>query len=73
MHDKGKSEGCPNDKFFVKLLNLIILLESCPKNGVGKIVQQFMSEGPMNCFRELPNEFASEDCPTYIFISKTKI
>ena len=35
---------------FVKLLKIIILLESCPKNGVEKIVKQFMSEGPMNCF-----------------------
>ena len=26
---------------FVKLLKIIILLESCPKNCVGKIVQQF--------------------------------
>ena len=25
-----------------------------------KIVQQFMSEGPMNCFGELSNKFASE-------------
>ena len=52
-------------KFFVKLLNIIILSESCPKNCVGKIVQQFTSEGPMNCFRKLPNKFTSEDCPTY--------
>ena len=34
--------------YFVKLLKIIILSESCPKNCVGKIVQQFMSEGPMN-------------------------
>ena len=50
---------------FVKLLKIIILLESCPKNYVGKIVQQFTSEGLMNCFGELPNKFTSEDCPTY--------
>ena len=52
-----KSKGCPNDEIFIKLLNLLILSESCPKNGVGKIVQQFTSEGPMNCFSELPNQF----------------
>ena len=50
---------------FVKLLKIIILSESCPKNCVGKIVQQFTSEGPMNCFGELPNKFTLEDCPTY--------
>ena len=65
-----KSKGCPNDEIFVKLLNLIILSKSCPKNGIGKIVQQFMSEEPMNCFGELPNQFTSDDCPMYIFISE---
>ena len=52
---------------FVKLLKIIILLGSYPKNCVGKIVQQFTSEGPMNCFEELPNKFTSEDCPTYFY------
>ena len=52
---------------FVKLLKIIILSESCLKNCVGKIVQQFTSEGPMNCFGELPNKFTSEDCPTYLY------
>ena len=52
---------------FVKLFKIIILSESCPKNCVGKIVQQFTSEGPMNFFEELPNEFTSEDCPTYLY------
>ena len=52
---------------FVKLLKIIILSESCPKNCVGKIVQQFTSEGLMNCFRELPNKFTSEDYPTYLY------
>ena len=28
-----------------------------------EIVQQFMSEGPMNCFGGLYNRFASEGCP----------
>ena len=50
---------------YIKLLKIIILSESCPKNCVGKIVQQFTSEGPMNCFGDLPNKFTSEDCPTY--------
>ena len=50
---------------FVKLLKIIILSEICSKNCDGKIVQQFKSEGPMNCFGELPNKFTSEDCPTY--------
>ena len=40
---------------FVKLLKIIILSESCSKNCVGKIVQQFTLEEPMNCFGELPN------------------
>ena len=52
---------------FVKLLEIIILSESYPKNFVGKIVQQFTSKGPMNCFRELPNKFTSEDCPMYLY------
>ena len=52
---------------FVKLLKIIILSESCSKNCVGKIVQQFTSEGLMNCFGELPNKFTSEDCPTYLY------
>ena len=52
---------------FVKLLKIIILLESCPKNYVRKICQQFTLEGPMNCFGELPNKFTSEDCPTYLY------
>ena len=50
---------------YIKLLKIIILSESCLKNCVGKIVQQFTSEGPMNCFGDLPNKFTSEDCPTY--------
>ena len=50
---------------YIKLLKIIILSESCPKNCVGKIVQQFTSEGPMNCFGDLPNKFTSEDYPTY--------
>ena len=50
---------------FVKLLKIIILSESCPKNCVGKIVQKFTSERPMNCYGELSNKFTSEDCPTY--------
>ena len=28
-----------------------------------EIVQQFMSKGPMNCFRRLSNRFASEGSP----------
>ena len=28
-----------------------------------EIVQQFTSEGPMNCFEGLSNRFASEGCP----------
>ena len=28
-----------------------------------EIVQQFMSEGPMNCFGRLSNKFASEGSP----------
>ena len=51
---------------FVKLLKIIILSESCPKNCVGKIVQQFTSEGPMNCFGEY-NKFTSEDCPMFLY------
>ena len=51
---------------FVKLLKIIILSKSCLKNCVGKIVQQF-TNGPMNCFGELPNKFTSEDCPTYLY------
>ena len=50
---------------FVKLLKIIILSESCSKNCVGKIVQQFTSEGSMNCFEELPKKLTLEDCPTY--------
>ena len=28
-----------------------------------EIIQQFTSEEPMNCFRELSNKFTSEGCP----------
>ena len=52
---------------FLKLLKIIILSERCLKNCVGKIVQQFTSEGPMNCFGELPNKFTSEDCLMYLY------
>ena len=31
-----------------------------------EIVQQFTSKGPMNCFGELSNKFASEGCPIYL-------
>ena len=48
---------------FVKLLKIIILSKSYPNNYVDKIVQQFTSEGPMNCFGKLPNVFISEGCP----------
>ena len=30
-----------------------------------EIVQQFTSEGPMNCFGGLSNRFASEGCPIF--------
>ena len=53
---------------FVKLLKIIIFSESCPKNFVGKIVQQFTSEGTMNCFEELLNKFTLEDCSTYLYL-----
>ena len=53
---------------FVKLLKIIILSESCLKNCVGKIVQQFTLEGPMNRFGELPNKFTSEDIVQHIYI-----
>ena len=33
---------------------------------VWEIVQQFTLEGPMNCFGELSNKFASEGCPIYL-------
>ena len=32
-----------------------------------EIFQQFTSEGPMNCFRELSNKFTLEDCSTYLY------
>ena len=43
----------------------------CERNFKGRfsgefcweIVQQFTLEGPMSCFRELPNKFTSEGCP----------
>ena len=35
-----------------------------------EIVQQFTSEGPMNCFGGLSNKFASEGCPSKL--SRTK-
>ena len=35
-----------------------------------EIVQQFTSEGPMNCFEELSNKFTSEGCP--IDFTKTR-
>ena len=31
-----------------------------------EIVQQFTSEGPMNCFGRLSNRFASEGSPIYL-------
>ena len=31
-----------------------------------KIVQQFTTEGPMNCFGGLSNRFASEGSPIYL-------
>ena len=37
-------------------------MEDFLENWVG-IVQQFTSEGPMNCFGELSNKFALEGCP----------
>ena len=52
---------------FVNLTKNRILSKSCPKNCVGKIVQQFTSKGPMNYFGELPNKFTSKDCPTYLY------
>ena len=46
----------------------------CERNFDGKffgelcweIVQQFTSEGPMNCFRGLSNIFASKDSPIFL-------
>ena len=52
MKENKKENGCErnfNGRFFGEL--------------GWKIVQQFMSEEPMNCFRELSNKFASEGCP----------
>ena len=63
----NKSEGCPNDEFFCKIIknnNFIEKLseelcwENCPTIHVG---------GPMNCFGELPNKFTIEDCSTYLY------
>ena len=65
MHDKENRRVVQTINSFVKLFKIVILLKSCPNNCVGKIVQQFTSEGPMNCFGELPNKFTSEDCPMY--------
>ena len=31
-----------------------------------EIVQQFTSQGPMNCFGGLSNRFSSEGCPIYL-------
>ena len=38
----------------------------CTLSRDGALHQQFTSEGPMNCFGELPNKFTSEVCPTYL-------
>ena len=43
-----------------------------------EIVQQFTSEGPMNCFEGLSNKFSSEGSPIYLLnigskFSRTKI
>ena len=46
----------------------------CEKNFNGifsrelgwEIVQQFLSEEPMNCFRELSNKFASKGSPIHL-------
>ena len=40
-----------------------ISTEDFPENRVSEIVQQFTSEGPMNCFGGLSNIFASEGSP----------
>ena len=47
---------------------------ACERNFDGRfseelcweIVQQFPSEGPMNCFGELSNIFVSKGCPIYL-------
>ena len=63
----NKSEGCPNDEFFCKIIKNNNLIGKLSEELVGKIVQQFTSEGPVNCFEELPHKFTSEDCPTYFY------
>ena len=37
-----------------------------PGNLCWEIVQQFTSEGPMNCFGGLPNRFSLEGSPIYL-------
>ena len=37
-----------------------------------EIVQQFTSEGPMNCFEGLSNRFASEGCPVNFIETRSK-
>ena len=32
-----------------------------------EITFDFTSEGPMNCFGQLPNKSTLEDCPTYLY------
>ena len=52
MKENKKENGCErnfNERFF--------------REFGWKIVQQFTSEDPMNCFGELSNKFASEGYP----------
>ena len=55
---------------FVKLLNIIILSESCPKNCVGKIVQQFTSEGLSDEYRELTRVVQARDMPITLKVTQ---
>ena len=52
-------------KYFGELFNNFI--GKLSEELCWEIVQQFMSERPMNCFRELSNKFTSEDCLTYLY------
>ena len=61
-----KSEGCPNNEFFWRIIKIEFYRKLVQRIVLGNR-PQFTSERPMNCCGELPNKFTSEDCPTYLY------
>ena len=63
----NKSEGCPNDEFFCKIIKNNNFIEKLSEELCWENCPTIHIEGAHELFGELPNKFTSEHCPTYLY------